>query len=141
MTNTTLNVSVSSLVPFPGPVLNLVPVPIPCSNIAFLCFPCCTHHFPVFQSIFCYVPVPNGYTLRLIYIDPHLVLYSICSNINFDYCSHCLLNLWSLPTSIQLPYSNSHHLGIPLISNSYILEIPLYSEFRLFEILLACFTL
>jgi len=22
--------------------------------------------------------------------------YSTCSNIDFDYCSHCLLNLWSL---------------------------------------------
>src|SRR5882724_42629 len=97
---TTLNISVSSLVPVPVPVPILVPVPIPCSNIAFLCFPCCTHHFPVFQSIFQYVPVHNGYALRLIYIDPHLVLYSICLNIDFDYCSHCLLNLWSLPTSI-----------------------------------------
>src|SRR5882724_13364112 len=28
-----------------------------------------------------------------------MVPYSICSNINFDYCSHCLLDLWSLPTS------------------------------------------
>jgi len=45
------------------------------SHIAFLCFPCCTHHFPVFQSIFWYFPVPNGYALRLIYIDAHLVLY------------------------------------------------------------------
>jgi len=97
------HITISSLVPVPVPVPNLVPVPIPCSSIAFLCFPCCTHRFPVFRSVFCYVPVPNGYALWLIYIDPHLVLYSICSNIDFDYCSHCLLDLWSLPTSIWLP--------------------------------------
>src|SRR5882724_1607080 len=36
ITNTTLNVSISSLVPVPVPVLVLVPVPIPCSDIAFL---------------------------------------------------------------------------------------------------------
>src|SRR5882724_5878637 len=94
ITNTTLNITVKSLVPVP------VPVPIPCSDIAFLYFPCCTHHFPVFQSVFHYAPVPNGYALRLVYIDPHLVLYLICLNIDFDYCSHCLLDLWSLLTSI-----------------------------------------
>jgi len=60
--------------------------------------------------------VPNGYALRLVYIDPHLVLYLICLNINFDYCSHCLLDLWSLLTS------DSCLLGIPLISTSHILE-------------------
>ena len=37
ITNTALNISVSSLVPVPVPVHNLVPVPIPCSDIAFLC--------------------------------------------------------------------------------------------------------
>src|SRR5882724_1608961 len=52
ITNTTLNITVSSLVPVPVPVPILVPVPIPCSDIAFLCFPCCTHHFPVFRSVF-----------------------------------------------------------------------------------------
>src|SRR5882724_4849240 len=102
ITNTILNITISSLVPVPVPVPNIVPVLIPCSSIAFLCFPCCTHNFPVFRSVFCYAPVPNGYALRLVYIDPHLVLYSICSNIDFDYCSHCLLDLWSLPTSIRL---------------------------------------
>src|SRR5882724_11967014 len=60
----------------------------------------CSCSCPVFQSIFQYLPIPNGYALRLIYIDPHLVQYTICLNINFDYCSHCLLNLWSLPTSV-----------------------------------------
>jgi len=102
ITNTDLDITISSLVPVPVPVLILVPVPVPCSDIAFLCFPSCTHHFPVFRSIFRYVPVPNGYALWLVYIDPHLVLYSICSNIDFDYCSHCLLDLWSLLTSIRL---------------------------------------
>src|SRR5882724_9158477 len=67
ITNTILKITISSLVPVPVPVPNLVPVPILCSNITFLCLPCCTHHFPVFQSIFCYVPVPNGYALRLVY--------------------------------------------------------------------------
>jgi len=141
ITNTTLNITVSSLVPVPVPVPNLVPVPIPCSDIAFLCFPCCTHRFPVFRSKFCYVPVPNGYVLWLIYIDPHLVLYSTCLNIDFDYCSHCLLNLWSLPTSISIIWFPT--LGIPSISDIYTLEIsdshnpnpgsignPLYSEFH-----------
>jgi len=52
ITNTDLNITVSSLVPVPVPVLILVPVPVPCSDIAFLCFPSCTHHFPVFRSIF-----------------------------------------------------------------------------------------
>jgi len=103
ITNATLNISLSSLVPVQVPVPILVPVPVPCFDIAFLCFPSCTHCFPVFRSVFWYVPVPNGYTLWLVYIDPHLVLYSICSNIDFDYCSHCLLDLWSLPTSIWLP--------------------------------------
>src|SRR5882724_10148167 len=37
--NTTLNITISSLVPVPVPVLILVPVPVPCSDIAFLCFP------------------------------------------------------------------------------------------------------
>src|SRR5882724_6926800 len=55
ITNTALNITVSSLVP--------VPVPVPCSNIAFLCFPSCTHHFPVFRSEVSYAPVPNGYVL------------------------------------------------------------------------------
>src|SRR5882724_2802949 len=63
ITNTILNITISSLVPVPVPVLILVPVPIPCSDIAFLCFPCYTHCFPVFQSVFHYVPVPNGYAL------------------------------------------------------------------------------
>src|SRR5882724_8138440 len=49
ITNTVLNITISSLVPVPVPVLILVPVPVPCSDIAFLCFPCCTHHFPVFR--------------------------------------------------------------------------------------------
>src|SRR5882724_1546338 len=70
ITNTAHNVFVSSLVPVPVPVPIHVPVPVPCSDIAFLCFPSCTHCFPVFQSIFRYVPVPNGYALRLVYIDP-----------------------------------------------------------------------
>src|SRR5882724_8595499 len=43
-------------------------------------------HIPIF-------PVPNGYFVWLVYIDPHLVPYSICSNIDFDYGSHCLFNL------------------------------------------------
>src|SRR5882724_11218877 len=69
ITNATLDISLSSLVPVPVPVLILVlvlilvPVPVPCSDIAFLCFPSCTHCFPVFRSIFQYVPVPNGYAL------------------------------------------------------------------------------
>src|SRR5882724_551791 len=145
ITNTVLNITISSLVPVPVPVPNLVPVPIPCSDIEFLCFPYCTHCFPVFQSIFRYVPVPNGYVLRLVYIDPHLVLYSICLNINFDYCSNCLLDLWSLPTSISV-------IQFPSLGNTsdfrflYILEISdfhdpnprsignlLYSEFCPFK--------
>ena len=68
ITNTDLNITVSSLVP--------VPVPVPCSDIAFLCFPSCTHRFPVFRSVFQYVPVPNDYVLWLVYI----VLYLICSS-------------------------------------------------------------
>src|SRR5882724_3943969 len=52
ITNTTLNISVSSLVPVPVPVPILVPVPVPCSDIALLCSPSCTHRFPVFRSIF-----------------------------------------------------------------------------------------
>src|SRR5882724_668270 len=63
ITNTVLNITVSTLVPVPVPVLFLVPVPVPCSDIAFLCFPSCTHRFPVFQSVFRYVLVPNGYVL------------------------------------------------------------------------------
>src|SRR5882724_5329971 len=57
--NATLDISLSSLVPVPVPVpvLILVPVPVPCSDIAFLCLPSCTHRFPVFRSIFQYVPV------------------------------------------------------------------------------------
>src|SRR5882724_529714 len=49
ITNTILNITISSLVPVPVPVPNLVPVPIPSSDITFLCFPSCTHCFPVFQ--------------------------------------------------------------------------------------------
>src|SRR5882724_1714575 len=54
-------------------------------------------------------PVSNGYALRLISIDPHLVLYLICSNIDFDYCSHCLFNLTlklnsALWNSIQIQF-------------------------------------
>jgi len=60
ITNADLNITISSLVPVPVPVLILVPVPVPCSDIAFLCFPSCTHHFPVFQSVFRYVPVPKA---------------------------------------------------------------------------------
>src|SRR5882724_6311411 len=63
ITNATLNTSFSSLVTVTVPVLILVPVPVLCSDIAFLCFPSCTHCFPVFRSIFQYVPVPNGYAL------------------------------------------------------------------------------
>src|SRR5882724_6892607 len=63
ITNAALNITISSLVPVPVPVPILVPVPGPCSDIAFLCFPSCTHHFPVFRSVFQYVPVPNGYAL------------------------------------------------------------------------------
>src|SRR5882724_10870572 len=48
ITNTVLNITISSLVPVPVPVLILVPVPVLCSKITFLCFPSCTHHFPVF---------------------------------------------------------------------------------------------
>src|SRR5882724_7441221 len=55
ITNTDLNITIASLVP--------VPVPVPCSDIAFLCFPSCTNRFPVFRSVFRYVPVPNGYAL------------------------------------------------------------------------------
>src|SRR5882724_8407461 len=61
ITNTDLNITISSLVPVPVPVLILVPVPILCSDITFLCFPCCTHSFPVFRSEFCYVPVVKVY--------------------------------------------------------------------------------
>ena len=74
-----------------------------CSYSCSCSCPMFWHRIPVFLSIFRYVPIPNGYALWLVYIDPHLVLYSICSNIDFDYCSHCLLDLWSLPTSIRLP--------------------------------------
>jgi len=56
--------------------------------------------------------------LWLVYIDPTLY-YIRCSNIDFDYRFHCLLDLWSLPTS-----SDSHirfpNTGKPLTPDSRI---------------------
>jgi len=147
ITNATLDISLSSLVPVP------VPVPVPCSDIAFLCFPSCTHCFPVFQSVFRYVPVPNGYVLWLIYIDPPCTI--------LDMFKYRLWLLFSLSTP-PLVTSNIHPTpviqflltGIPLTldfhileiigfhnPNSSLLEIPLYSEFHQFKLLLACFIL
>ena len=102
ITNTDLNITVSSLVQFQFLFLFLFLFLSRVLTLHSCVFPSSTHHFPVFWSVFRYVPVPNGYAPWLVYIDPHLVLYSICSNINFYYCSHCLLDLWSLPTFIQL---------------------------------------
>jgi len=73
----------------------------PCSDIAFLCSPCYTHHLAVFWPILWYFPFLMA-MLSELYISSPLVCYSICSNINFDYCSHCLLNLWSFLTPLQL---------------------------------------
>jgi len=83
------------------PVCILVSIPVLCSNIAFLCFPSCTHRFPVFQSVFRYVPVPNGYVLWLVYRPPPCTIFDM-----FEYQLWLLFSLstwlWSLLTSIRL---------------------------------------
>jgi len=91
--NTNLNISVKIIVPVPVHV-----------HVTFW------HHIPVLSFLYslpCCVPIPhfqcscpNGYAHWLIYKTPNFVCYSICLNINFDHCFHCLLNLWSLPTSL-----------------------------------------
>jgi len=48
-------------------------------------------------------PVAYGYALRLhIYRPPPCIIFDMFWISTLDYCSHCLLNLWSLPTSIWL---------------------------------------
>src|SRR5882724_9391837 len=149
ITNTTLNITISSLVPVPVPVPNLVPVPIPCSSIAFLCFPCCTHCFPVFRSVFCYVPVPNGYALWLVCIDPTLYYIQYVQILTLTIV---LIVYWTsghfrhpnnfcnpIPITFLIPIYWKYPTSIIRILG--LLEIPPYSEFHLFEILLACFTL
>jgi len=100
ITNTVLNITISILVPVPVPVLILVP----------FC-PMFWHRIPVFPSVHTAFLCSDLYFNMFLFLmvcpltrilDPHLVLYSICSNIDFDYCSQCLLNLWSLPTSISI---------------------------------------
>ena len=81
-------------VPFPVPIL--VPVPVLCSDIAFLCYPCCTHCFPVFQPIFWYFPIPNGYALWLIYKT--LTLYVI-QYVEYQLWLLLSLSTWPLVTS------------------------------------------
>ena len=46
-----------------------------CSYSCFCSCPVFQHSIPVFRSVFQYFPIPNGYALWLIYIDPHLVQY------------------------------------------------------------------
>src|SRR5882724_11270971 len=83
-----------------------------CSYSCSCSCPMFRHRIPVFSlpvhtAFLCSDPYSDMFLFLMamlsdLYIDPHLVLYSICSNIDFDYCSHCLLDLWSLLTSIQL---------------------------------------
>ena len=102
----------------PVPVPNLVPVPLPCSNIAFLCSVLCSDYNLFLMAM-----------LSDLYIRPSFVCYSICSNINFDYYSDCLLGLWSLLTSLQFPY-----IGNTL---SFALFLTLHSPlFRLCSVLI-----
>jgi len=53
--------------------------------------------FPVFQPIFQYFPIPNG-SMTCICKPPPGMLFNMFEY-QLDYCSHCLLNLWSLLTS------------------------------------------
>ena len=67
--------------------------PVPCSDIAFLCFPCCTHHLPVFQSIFHYVPVPKWLCSQTcIYRPPPCTVFNM-----FEYRLWLLFSLSTQP--------------------------------------------
>jgi len=77
-------------------VLTLVPVLTLHSCVSHSC----THCLAVFWSHTSDIPLLMAMLSDSIYKTLNSVCISICSNIDFDYCFHCLLNLWSFPTSL-----------------------------------------
>ena len=59
----------------------------------------CTHCLAVFQSHTSDILILMAMLSDSIY-KTQLCMYLTCSNIDFDYCFHCLLDLWSLLTSL-----------------------------------------
>src|SRR5882724_8548095 len=55
----------------------------------------CIHHLAVFLLALL-ISLTNVLFPDSIYKTPIHVCYSICLNLDFDYCSPCLLGLWSL---------------------------------------------
>ena len=112
--STNPNISVYSI------VLTSSSCPTPHSCV----FHSCTHCLAVFPPTLP-ISLTNAMSFDSIIWDSYHVCYSICSNIDFDYCFHCLLDLWSLLTSLwtsELQFLNYWKYSIFII-NSTLLPI------------------